>query len=41
MSEAGKKTARNYKDGGVSSVAINNHWETSPVLMVGNRKVEA
>ena len=41
MSEAGKKTARNYKETGVSSVAINQHWETSPVLVVGNRKVEA
>ena len=41
MSEAGKKTARNYTQTGVSSVAINQHWETSPVLVVGNRKVEA
>jgi len=41
MSEAGKKTARDYKEGRVSSVAINQHWEVSPVLMVGSRKVEA
>ena len=41
MSEAGKKTARNYKDGGVSSVAINQHWEVSTTLTIGNRQLEA